>query len=614
MNWKPTWVLLAAAAVVFALIFWVEQPLRREKESQASRVILPGLDCSLVTNIEIQPRGQAMIQAVRQSSSSNSWRLARPVSYPAQSQFIAALLDALAKLEWVDRVTERELASRPNAQDAQKDFGFTTPRFTLLLQGSGSDRRLEIGDTGAFNDQVAVQVVGNNAIYWIDADLLKWIPQEKNQWRDRSLLNLTNLSFQTLHVRASGNEFDLWRDETNHLWFMSHPLSARADTPKINDLLNRLQALSVSAFTNDNPQADLDAYGLQSSDTTTNLTISFLDRTNLVAGLQVGHSLSNYTNYVFARRNDPGNVVVIAREPLKPWQAPYTNFLDQHFISLSPGLVESITVQGDDNFVVRKQTNGQWLVAAGKSFPADSILMDYWLAALTNMPTEIVKTVVTDFSPYGLTNPALQFIVRFSPEAGAETDARIEFGTNQTGSVFERRVGEDPVNTVNAGDFAMLPRVSWQLRDRQVWNFESSNVLSVTVHQLDGKLTYLRDPDGNWTYAPGFNNQVAINSPALEECVFRMGHLRAIYWDAVGDPPGDRFGFAKASFKVEFQVKQGGANQIYRIEFGGRSPLIHPYASVVRDGQRLIFEFPADLYGNLVEPNLTLPATRFHPR
>jgi hypothetical protein len=610
MNWKPTWVLLSAAAVVLAFTVFVEQPLRRERERQASRVILPGLNPSLVTNIEIQPWGQTMIEAVRQSSPSNSWRLARPVSYPARSQFMEDLLDALAQLEWVDRISEGELAERP---EAQKDYGFTKPRFTLLLQGSGQDRRLEIGDFGAFNDRVYLQVVGNNAIYQTAADILRWFPQEKDQWRDLSLLNLTNLSFQTLKVRAAGNEFDLERDATNHLWFMLHPLHARADTQKINDLLMRLQTMFVSAFTNDDPQADPDPYGLR-PDTTPELALSFLDRTNLVAGLQVGRNLTNFPGYAFARRNDPGNIVVIALEPLKPWQTPYTNFLDQHFISLSPSMVDSITVRGEDDFVVQKQTNGQWIVAAGKTFPADAMLMDFWLAGLTNVPTEIVKTVVTDFSPYGLNHPALQYTVRFGPEAGAAAEARIEFGTNQTGNVFERRLGEDPVNTVSPGDFDRLPRVSWQLRDRQVWSFESSNVVSVTIKQLGGTLTYLRDPDGNWTYAPGFNNQVAINSPALEESVFRLGRLRAIYWDAVGDQPVDRFGFAKTSHEVEFEVKHGATKETFRIEFGDRSPLFHPYASVVRDGQRLIFEFPADLYQNLVEPNLTLPTARFHAR
>jgi hypothetical protein len=329
----------------------------------------------------------------------------------------------------------------------------------------------------------------------------------------------------------------------------------------------------------------------------------------------VGRSPTNHPAYAFARRDDPGNIVIVAKEPLKPWQAPYTNFLDPHFISLSPGLIESIAVRGDDDFQVQRQTNGQWLVAAGKIFPADSTLMDYWLAEFTNMPTQIAKRVVTDFSDYGLSHPSLQYTVRFSPAAGAQAETRIDFGTNQAGKVFERRLDEDFVNSVSSNDYDLLPRNSWELRDRVVWNFASSNVVSVTIHQRGGVLKLLRDPDGNWTYAPGFNSQVPINSFATEACVFQIGRLQAIYWDGTGEEHLEQFGFPQADYEVAFEVKQGGTNETYRIQFGGRSPThYHPYASVVRDGQRLIFEFPAGLYEKFVEPNLTLYTARLQPR
>ena len=611
MNWKPTWVLLAAAAVVFAFIALVEMPLLRERELRGNRVILPGLDPSLVTNIEIRPWGRPLIKAVRPGAG-HSWRLTQPISYPAQNERVAALLEVLEKLEWIERIGERELTNRPNAQE---EFGFNKPRVTLLLQGSGSDRRLEIGALGAFGDRVFLQVVGNTAIYESPADILRLTPADKNQWRDRALLNLTNLAFQTLRVSAAGKPlFDLERDATNHLWFMRKPLKARADTPKINGLLSQLQAVLVSGFVIDDPRADLDAYGLAASDTTPELALSFLDYTNTVAGLQAGLSPTNHPGLVFVRRDDPGNVVVIPKESLRAWQAPSTNFLDQHFVSLSPSLIDSITVRGGDEFVARKQTNGQWQVVGGKGFPADAPLMGYWLASFTNVPTEIVKTVVTDYSPYGLDPPCLQYIVRFGAEAGSQAEARIDFGTNHAGKVFERRLGEDFVNTINPGDFGRFPRVSWQLRDRQIWRFGSSNVLSVTIHQLGGMVKYLRDPDGNWTYAPGFNSQIAINSPALEECVVRLGQLRAVYWDGVGDEHLERFGFPQADFTVDLEVKAEAVNQLFRIRFGGRSPYLHPYASIVRDGERLIFEFPADLYESFVLPNLTVYEARLRPR
>ena len=84
MNWKPTWVLLAAAALVLAFIVLVEQPLRRQRQLQASRVILPGLNPSLVTNIEIHPVGPADYPGhAPKVPPTQSWRLVQPVAYPA---------------------------------------------------------------------------------------------------------------------------------------------------------------------------------------------------------------------------------------------------------------------------------------------------------------------------------------------------------------------------------------------------------------------------------------------------------------------------------------------------------------------------------------------------
>ncbi len=502
MNWKPTWVVLISAAILLAFIVLVERPLRRQRELQAGHLILPGLDPTLVTNIEIHPWGQSIVQAVRQGGTNHSWRLVRPVAYPAQNQLFNALLSTLAKLEWSMRIDEKELIDRTNAQE---DFGFTKPLFTILLQGSGTDRRLEIGQLGAYGDDVSLQVVGNTAIYQTAADLLQLLPMDQRIWRDQSLLSLTNLVFQTLRVRSPGQEFELARDATNHLWLMTSPRPpARADTAKINDLLSKLQKVLVRDFVSDDPQVDLDSYGQPGAETTPELEISFLNGTNTVAGLQLGRTYTNYPGLAYARRENAGNIVIVDKEPFKPWQAPYTNFLDQHFISLSPSLIESIAVRGDDNFEVQKQTNGQWLVVAGKSFPADALLMEYWLATFTNMPTEIAKRVVTDYSEYGLSQPSLQYTLHFGHAAEAQPATQIDFGTNQAGKTFERRLDEDFVNSISRNDYDLLPRDSWVLRDRQVWDFASSNVVSVTIHQRGGEAQVFARPGWQLDLRPRF--------------------------------------------------------------------------------------------------------------
>jgi hypothetical protein len=293
---------------------------------------------------------------------------------------------------------------------------------------------------------------------------------------------------------------------------------------------------------------------------------------------------------------------------LRAWEGAYTNFLDQHLLSVPPAWVDSIEVRSDSNFTVQKQTNGQWQVQAGAVFPADALLMDFWLGGLTNIPTEIEKTVVADSSAYGLTPPALRYTLKFAHEARGLAPVQIDFGASTNGRVFEHRADELFVNTISAGDFGRLPRAPWQLRDRSIWSFESSNVVSVTVRQQGATRKYLRDPEGEWTFAPGYQSPPFINSPSMEEGVHRIGQLRAIYWDGVGNEHLERFGLAQMDHRVEFAVRRGDRIETNSLEFGFRSPYQHPYASILRDGQRQIFEFPVDLYEIFVVPDFSLPA------
>ncbi|MGP8200106.1 MAG: DUF4340 domain-containing protein [Limisphaerales bacterium] len=615
MNWKSTWILLAATAVLFAFIWLVDRPIRQARLREASRVILRGVDPASVNSIEIKPRGLDEIHVVRQGRSNDLWQLTQPISYPAQAAPIKGLLDVLAGLQWQECISARELQDQ---SDAQEKYGFTKPLCEVSLQDSAASHKILIGQTSALGDQIFLEIVGNPDVYLVGTAWLAHIPTDKDQWRDLSLFDPARLSCQTIQVRSPGRAFDLECDPATRLWLMKKPVAARADSARINELLQRLQGLRVRQFVSDDPKADLEQYGLQASPQSPDLDLSFWAGSNLTAQLQVGTSPTNQPGLAFARRSDPGNVVVIDREALRPWQGAYTNFLDYHFISLSPDAIGSIIVQDDEGqFAVQKQSDGRWQVRAGTTFPADAGLIRDWLASFTNIQTQIEKTVATDVAEYGLTTPLLQYTLQAADGVAGPSNtiiARIEFGAGKNGRIFERRPDESFVNLINPEDFYRLPRAAWELRDRHIWTFETSNVVSLTVHQLGGTRKYLRDPEGEWTFAPGYHGPPGVNWPGLEEGVHRLGGLSAVYWSGVGEAQGRDFGFTKMEFSLSLEVKRGGKIETCSIEFGGRSPYSYPYASVTRDGQRLIFEFPVDLYDNFVEPYMTIPAAlRYHP-
>jgi hypothetical protein len=357
--------------------------------------------------------------------------------------------------------------------------------------------------------------------------------------------------------------------------------------------------------------------------------LTFLRDTNIVLELQVNEPpvartnlLTNQpptlpANLAFARRYQLPGIIEIEKAPLLPWEGDYTNFLDRHLIGVATGLIGSMEVSGRgiETFTVQKTDGGAWRVtsAAGETFLADTMLMTDWLAALTNIQIEIGRSVVEDKTPYGLDKPAnalLRFRL-FYDQPGAQTnpplaDLLFGLGSNQPARIFEMGNDRKYVNSIEPGPFSRLPNAFWQLRDRAIWRFDSNDVTAIEIHQLGGRLRLTRDEHSQWTLPPGV--VVNIVQPAIEETLYRLGQLRAIYWSGYGEEHLERFGFAETDYEISLELNKDGRMETNTIQFGKPSPtFLHPYASVMRDGRRLIFEFPVDLYSNLVSRYMVVP-------
>jgi len=591
---------------MLALIVFVERPLQDKRARAASRFVLPGLAPDSVTNIELTPSGSRSIRAERSAAGAHDWRLTQPVNYSAAAEPIEALLTALSQLQWEDRIDASELLRKPNASEA---YGLARPQYSIELGGTGGGRHLEIGANTALGDQLFVQVVGSYDVYLVGVALTNAIPVSKDYWRNTALVDDPHLPYDTVQVRSMGKSFEASRNPATQLWELKKPVQARADSAKIDQLLVRLGEMRVTGFAADDSAIDLERVGLQWPSQAPQLELALLRNTNVLFDLQVGSNSFTVAGCAFARRQDPTNVVLIPTSPLLPWEADSTNFLDRHIFSLPPSQIDAIDVVGDDHFVALRQPDNSWQVSVtNRVFPADAILMKDWLSAFTNISLAIEKMVVADLVPYGLDKPRLVYKLQGSGAGSNQLLAQVQFGSARDGAVFECRQDESSVNLIDGADFDRLPRASWQLRDRGVWDFAGSNVVSVTVHQFGADRKYLRDPSGEWTLAPGYHGPVFPNIFQAEEGLYRLGQLRAIYWDGIGDDPTDKFGFKAADHRITLEVRNGDGADTYQIEFGHRSPYRHAYAAVVKDGQRLIFECPVDLYDGFILTQFTLPS------
>ena len=592
MNSKTTGIWFTIAAALFALIFIFEHFLR--PAAVESPGILPELRPTAVTSVQVIPSGALEIRADR---TNGAWRLIKPIAYPAQPAAIESLLDALQKLTSATRISAAELRGH---HDVDTEFGFETPRISLVIEAGGQRRQLLVGNKTPPGDQVFLRVVGMDGAFVADADWLKFIPRSANDWRDTALVDANNRGLDWIVLTNGTKVIELRRDATNHLWRMIRPFPARADADRITDALQRLQTASVTQFVTDDAKADLTAFGLQPAD----LDLWLGRGTNFVGAIHVGKNLTNDSTQVFVKRESWNAIMTTAKDSLSPLRGSVNDFRDSHLLELIAPVAE-IEVHDRDNFTLQRQGSNDWQIA-GEKFPVDAENAQLFIKTLAGLRVaEFVKDVVTapDLPAYGLATPTRQITLRLAAGDTNSVMVQLSFGTNQNNEVFVRRADEDFVYAVTAEDFNRLPETAWEFRDRRIWDFTEGDVVQITLRQNGKTRQIVHNGLNKWSLAAG--SQGIINPPAIEETTHRFGGLTAAGWVGRNVTEPENFGLNTNNLQIVIELKNGAK---YAVDFGAELPSSQTaLAAVTLDGERWAFVFPPGLY-QFVLSYLTIPA------
>ncbi len=602
MNSSQTKWLVGLALALFTFIAFDE--LRRSVRPPAlpdAEQLVPRLRPATVTRIELTHSNTT----VRAEFAAGQWRLTAPLNYPADPLLISALLEICS--------TRRPQIIIPASQvKSPAEFGLQPPQATLLFHQGGTPIELRIGARTAVNNQVYLQVAGNDAIAIADANLLGYLPQTTDAWRDRRLLALTNVKFDRLRVRTGARDLLLQRDATNRLWRIALPSpTKRANTPLIEELLTKLGQWTVPQFITDDARADLETFGLHAPES----ELAFGTGTNDTLVVLFGKSPTNQPALVFARSPATTNVMLVPRELLDTLRADLWEFSEHRLLDALPThAVDVLQVEGKENFTLRLQTNAAarfvWVADDAFKTVTDPVLMQSFSNNLIVLSAvELAKEVVTDYAPYGLATGTrrISLLKSGTNAIGTLTNtlvARLQFEERKPGApftdrLFARRHDESSVYVVPRGD---VDRLAWslhQIQDRTVWNFTSNQVAAVTV-EFDGQSRRLtRTPNGRW--AEGSEPAEEIKNVALEETLFRLGQLRAEQWTHLGADRLPIYGIGADSRRVSVELV-GTPARTNTILFGNMPQGRNSYASVTdpRSGQPLVFEFPRALFRDYV--------------
>ena len=588
MQKKLTWVLTIMAVGLFAFIYFFERkvPSTSERNTPPRLVSMEPQD---VTALEVTVAGGGIVRA---EQTNGTWFLTKPL-YPAEQSIIETFVTNVVRLRRFDKMAHHEVV-----MEGQKSFGLDPPQAIVKVEGTTNSIEFEVGGTAPLTSNIYIRVLPSTEVVLTQPDLLQTLPLDTNAWRSKRLVPLASLQFDRLHVRAGQRSFELGRNPTNQLWQITKPIPARADQNQVAALLDVVRRAQIGRFVVDG-SVDLERYSLQ----TPEVELGFSEGTNRLFTVQFGGSATNESNHVFARLLGSTNVVTVPRELADILKQPYKAFHDPRLFTMeNVAALDRVQVQFLEDFALQREPDGKWFVGDTNRFPVDMELFGEFLTKVFGLRiVDIAKEVPTeaDLQALGLLEPTAAFSIfqRVTNSTGTVTNAlysQLSFGTNTADRIYVSRSDETPIYITEFAKFLELPRFAYELRDRQIWNYETGNVVRVSLASAAGTNSAVRTPAG-WSADP-------LGNAALREAVFRLSNLKALRWVTKGEERKRSLGILPGSELLEVELRTENGTEVRRIRLGKLTMRRDVYAEHP-ETEALIFEFPGEIY-HLLRQNL----------
>lgn len=230
--------LLLLAAIAAGVFLWVVEPrMKNLRPAEANRSVLLSFDPMKVRGIRIRSGGE-LIELTRKP---DGWRLGPEPKDRADGALIAKILDEAGRLQIFDTIPDSEIDSEKDL----KKFGLADSKNRIDILGDG-ESTIFFGKDAVGEDRVYVRRENAQAVYVVSNTLEEVAFQSPSAFRDRRLTNYEPSQIDRLTIRRAGGEIEIARTPTG--WAINKPLQARADSAKIESLLQVVLSARILAF------------------------------------------------------------------------------------------------------------------------------------------------------------------------------------------------------------------------------------------------------------------------------------------------------------------------------------------------------------------------------
>lgn len=233
--------MLVVALGLFIWLFERDMPSTEERRELEGKVVPLELDEVEAVVIESDGQRVRLERDVPNAGSilERSWKVAEPISAPADEDKILALLRQLTALE-KERTVEAVEAGT---------VGLDHPRQRIALETSGSAQMLlEVGSDVPASDSVVLRVDGDRILV-ADGSFRDQVEVEPGEWRSRDLLEIDEQRVSRIAASGAFGDISIVREDGRYM--LESPIADEADQDAVSDLIAELDDLSVLEFIDD---------------------------------------------------------------------------------------------------------------------------------------------------------------------------------------------------------------------------------------------------------------------------------------------------------------------------------------------------------------------------
>ncbi|MDR4505657.1 MAG: DUF4340 domain-containing protein [Candidatus Scalindua sp.] len=532
MKLKTTIILLIVAIIGVCYIFLYERKqFRTEELFQRKQMVLPDYKVAQINKIEIRKDTESI---VLENIGDDHWRLLEPLNLRADVAEVNNILSQFEFLKKMGTLKESEIEGFDRS-----DYGLDKPKVVINLwrkkgllnpegadAGSDSKYTIYIGDRiAAGQNNVYISVEGERDIFVVLSSLLDKITKDVNDLRNKWVFEFDEAAVERVKIVNTSQESIICSKEES-LWWMSEPVTDRADSQRIKGIINELKNLKIAKadFVSDT-ESDIAKCGLDQPILT--VSIGFQDE---VQTLLLGHSLDDR---VYAKRSDESAIfyvhdVVIDDMDLKPNDLRDRQFL--RFESIGSYGIEQLKFEYSDEVVaIEKTEQYDWLIKSPAEILGDGDVIRGFVEKIKELQIqEFVDDSGENLAKYGLDQPAVSISV-FRKIGEGET-VKFHVGTTDEngGLCYVSRADNNAVFSVPTESFYEIATGRFlALRDKLVMEFPKENATEIVVER-DGETFVCRKEEGiiqKWFLTSPVKVEADIDS--VNQVVWNLAFLKA---------------------------------------------------------------------------------------